>query len=267
MIKIIRKAPENIAAFKAVGEVAKEDFEKVFERVQEVIDEYGELNYLLKLDTDVKNFTAGAWLNDMLLGVKHLTKWNRCAIVSDNMIIDKVTAAMNKFTIGEFRVFAHEDYEQALRWASHGKEGKKHSGGHVGAAVAAGLGGAIALNILHETIRKNCANVPQVNEVGEEAMDKMLKKANVELNEDALYGATLAADILSNGVYYAALATNKAGILSGVLGGLGAVVLPKYLGLDDAPVAATDRKKVMTVAYYTFGAAVTGLLYSMFKKK
>jgi hypothetical protein len=71
MITIIPEAPENVAAFNATGEVTKEDFENlVFPRVKAKIEQFGELNYLMYLDTDLDNFTAGAWLEDALLGLK-----------------------------------------------------------------------------------------------------------------------------------------------------------------------------------------------------
>lgn len=268
MIQIIKNAPENVAAFEARGEVTKQDFETVFAHVQEKIDQEGELNYLLKLDTDVSNFTAGAWLKDMLLGMKHLTNWNRCAIVSDKEAVHSVTYLADKFTIGEFKAFEQNDFKKALNWVSTGKKkNKKSEGTHIGAALAAGLGGAVVLNVMHEIIRKNFDNVPEVNEVGEQALDKMLSSTGIQLNDKELYGATLAADVVSNALYYSALATNKAGILSGILGGIGAVELPKYLGLDDKPVAATDQKKLMTIAYYTLGALVTGFLYRKLTKK
>jgi hypothetical protein len=51
------------------------------------VEKIDKINFLLLLDTPVENFTAGAWMEDALLGVKHLTKWNRAGIVSDS---DKV---------------------------------------------------------------------------------------------------------------------------------------------------------------------------------
>lgn len=132
--------------------------------------------------------------------------------------------------------------------------------------LIAGFGGAIALNILHEVIRKNFDNVPHINEVGEEALRKGLDKASIpQPDEDTGYLATLAGDILSNGVYYAVTATNHTG-LSGLLAGAGAVYLPKQMGLNEAPVASTDKKKLMTVGYYLFGAIVTRYIYNKLKK-
>ncbi|MDQ1096447.1 MULTISPECIES: hypothetical protein [Chryseobacterium] len=132
--------------------------------------------------------------------------------------------------------------------------------------ILAGLGGAIALNLLHETIRKNFNNVPEVNKVGEEALNKALDKADMKItNHDQLYAATLAGDVISNGIYYATTATSGFNIASGLLAGIGAVALPKKMGLDDTPVAETTEKKVMTVAYYLFGAVVTKLIYDKIK--
>jgi hypothetical protein len=39
------------------------------------------INYLLYLDTDLNNITAGAWAKDAILGLKHLFKWNKVAVV------------------------------------------------------------------------------------------------------------------------------------------------------------------------------------------
>lgn len=132
--------------------------------------------------------------------------------------------------------------------------------------ILAGLGGAIALNLLHEIIRKNFNNVPEVNKVGEEALNEALDKADMKItNPDQLYAATLAGDVISNGIYYATTATSSFNIASGLLAGIGAVALPKKMGLDDDPVAETTEKKVMTVAYYLFGAVVTKLIYDKIK--
>lgn len=264
MIKIIKKAPENVAAFQATGTVTKKDFEKVFQHVDKKVKEYGELNYLLKLDTEVSNFSSGAWINDLLLGLKNLTKWNRCAIVSDNELVHKITSASDYVTIGEFQAFSDDEYKTALHWVSTGKEKAKS---HTGTALLAGLGGALVLNVIHEAIRHNFSNVPEVNKVGEEAVEKILDSTDINLNDKERYNVTLAGDVVSNALYYAATATNKAGIVSGLLAGIGTVELPKYLGLDDSPVKATKQKKLMTIAYYTLGGIATSMLYNRLKKK
>ncbi|KQR94878.1 hypothetical protein ASG01_03160 [Chryseobacterium sp. Leaf180] len=130
--------------------------------------------------------------------------------------------------------------------------------------MIAGFGGAIALNILHEVIRKNFDDVPHINELGEEALLKVTDQTPFSISSDKIYTATLAGDIMSNGIYYATTATQN-NMASGLLAGIGAVALPKYMGLDDEPVASTNKKKLMTVGYYVFGALVTKFIYDRIK--
>ena len=130
--------------------------------------------------------------------------------------------------------------------------------------MIAGFGGAIALNILHEIIRKNFTDVPHVNEVGEEALLKVTDQTPFSISSDKIYAATLAGDILSNGIYYATTATQN-NMASGLIAGIGAVALPKHMGLNDEPVASNTKKKLMTVGYYVFGAVVTKLIYDKIK--
>lgn len=123
MIKIIPEAPENVAAFSATGEVTKEDFENiVIPHVRKKVDEFDELNYVLYLDTDLGNFTVGAWLQDMLLGLKNLTKWNRTAIVTDKEGVQNFTDIFSVLMPGEFKSFPKENLYNALYWCKNGNE-------------------------------------------------------------------------------------------------------------------------------------------------
>jgi hypothetical protein len=70
--------------------------------------------------------------------------------------------------------------------------------------LTAGLLGSLALNFLHETLRKNETNVPKINLLGEEALNKTrigLGKTPIT-DEEELYKATLKADLISNTMYY-----------------------------------------------------------------
>ncbi|WP_374459779.1 STAS/SEC14 domain-containing protein [Chryseobacterium taeanense] len=123
MITIISEAPENVAAFNATGEVTKEDFENlVIPRVKQKVDQFNELNYLLYLDTDLDNFTMGAWLQDALVGLKNLTKWNRTAIVTDKEGVQNFTDIFSVLMPGEFKSFPKGNLYNALYWCKSGNE-------------------------------------------------------------------------------------------------------------------------------------------------
>lgn len=119
MIETLKNVPDNLAAFRATGEITKDDFKDVvMPEVEKLVEKTGKLNYLLLLDTDIKNFTAGAWLQDALLGVQNLTKWNRCAIVADSEGIIKFTDAFSVAMPGEFKGFKKSELQQAIDWAA-----------------------------------------------------------------------------------------------------------------------------------------------------
>ena len=119
MIQQIQNLPANMVGFKASGEVTEDDFKNVvLPQVEQLLKQNDKLNYMLVLDTEIKNFTAGAWLQDALLGLKHLTKWNRAAIVSDNESVIKFTEVFSKMMIGEFKGFKKSELDQAIHWTS-----------------------------------------------------------------------------------------------------------------------------------------------------
>lgn len=123
MISIINDAPENVAAFNATGEVTRADFENlVIPHVKSKVDQYNELNYLLYIDTDLDNFTMGAWLQDALLGIKNITKWNRAAIVTDKEGVQNFTDIFSVIMPGEFKSFPKENLYNALYWCHNGNE-------------------------------------------------------------------------------------------------------------------------------------------------
>ncbi len=119
MITQIENLPSNLVGFKANGEVTENDFtEVVMPKVKELIEKTGKLNYLLVLDTSIKNFTMGAWMKDALMGIQHLTKWNRAAIVTDVEGIRTFTSIFSLALPGEFKGFEHKDLQTAVDWAS-----------------------------------------------------------------------------------------------------------------------------------------------------
>jgi len=119
MITQLENLPANMVGFKATGEITEEDFSQtVMPVVKRLIEQTDKLNYLLVLDTSIKNFTMGAWFKDAVMGIKHLTKWNRAAIVTDVKGIRTFTDVFSVLMPGEFRGFEHADLQRAIDWTS-----------------------------------------------------------------------------------------------------------------------------------------------------
>jgi hypothetical protein len=118
MINKINDLPENMVGFRTEGEVVKEDFDSVINEVSTLVEKTGKLNYLLFLDNSPADFTLGAWMQDALLGIKNITKWNRAAIVSDSETVRNFTDIFSKIMPGTFRGFKKEEYSMAIEWTS-----------------------------------------------------------------------------------------------------------------------------------------------------
>ncbi|MBA9071974.1 hypothetical protein GGR22_000100 [Flavobacterium gossypii] len=118
MIEQIHNLPDNMVGFRSSGEVTQDDFKLVNTKVSELVQKTGKLNYLLYLENSPADFTFGAWIQDALLGIKNITKWNRAAIISDSETVDKFTSFFSKIMPGEFKVFHKNDLERAIDWTS-----------------------------------------------------------------------------------------------------------------------------------------------------
>jgi len=139
--------------------------------------------------------------------------------------------------------------------------------------MVGGFAGAIALNILHETVKRIDHDAPRVDLIGEEGLNKILEKSGTTpLHGNGLFVATLAGDIISNGLYYSQIGVGKKkhllvrGAVYGVAAGAGALLLTKPIGLSDAPVTRTQKTKALTIGYYLLGGLVTALCIKALRK-
>lgn len=140
--------------------------------------------------------------------------------------------------------------------------------------ILAGLGGAIALNIIHESLKKRDNNMPRVDLLGEEALEKSLDYFDAEIaDEETLYKTTLAGDLISNTLYYSAIGSGDPkhlwprAIAMGITAGIGAITLPEPLGLDETPVTRSTKTKALTISYYLAGALITAAIVKAMNKK
>lgn len=139
-------------------------------------------------------------------------------------------------------------------------------------SLAAGFSGAIALTILHETVRHlRPHDAPRMDVLGMRGLRKLLGKTDLpQPDRDTLFTMTMAGDVLSNGLYYTLVGSGRhalrRGLLLGVAAGAGGVLLPGPLGLGEAPSNRTPQTQAMTVAWYTVGGLVAGAVARALRK-
>jgi hypothetical protein len=119
VIVFIKDIPENVAGFRATGHVDKQDYEEVLiPAIDALVKKQGSINFMLVLDTSLDNFTAGAFLKDLAVGLKHFTKWHKMAIISESTAINNFTDVFSYISPGEAKGFRHVQIDEAKKWVS-----------------------------------------------------------------------------------------------------------------------------------------------------
>ncbi len=138
------------------------------------------------------------------------------------------------------------------------------------AQAAAGLAGATAVTLVNETVRRYVSDAPRMDALGERGMRMIARGLHAPQPSDATaHNAALVGDIALNSAYYALVGTGRKawmrGAILGALAGLGAVILPPYLGMGRDASQRTNRTKVMTFAYYFTGGLVAAAIAQFFR--
>lgn len=140
-------------------------------------------------------------------------------------------------------------------------------------ALISGAVGAVALTVLHETVRQFTAKAPRVDIAGERALAETIEAIGFDSPPARdLYGAALIGDLLSNSLYYSFVGMGSRdnallrGALLGAAAGVGAAVLPQKLGLGKKPTARTFETAAMTIGWYLFGGVTAAICYRFLSK-
>jgi hypothetical protein len=137
-----------------------------------------------------------------------------------------------------------------------------------------GLAGACALTLLNESVKKLDKDAPRMDLLGMNAVARLMKGNNIlAVTAGKLFPVALAGDLVSNSLYYSMADTGDKkntlirGGLLGLAAGLGAVVLPKTLGLNEEATTRTLKTKVLTVSWYLIGGLVAAAAINLMEGK
>ena len=122
MIERITDLPDNVLGFKASGQITADDYQNVLvPAVEQKLKGHARVR-LLYVMPDGTTFTGGAAWEDAKVGMKHLTSFERVAVVTDIDWIENTVKAFGFALPGEVRVFDDDDLEEARQWVSEPPE-------------------------------------------------------------------------------------------------------------------------------------------------
>jgi hypothetical protein len=117
MLEFMTEMPPHVVGIRATGDVSKEDYEQVLvPHIEELLKKQDDINYLLVLETGVQNFSVASWFEDLKLGLKHFTKWNKIAVVTDQKGVEWFTDAFRFLVPGTAKGFTIAGLEEAKKW-------------------------------------------------------------------------------------------------------------------------------------------------------
>jgi hypothetical protein len=119
MIEGIENLPANTLGFVARGTVTANDYETVIiPAVEAAFSRTDKVRLLYHLGPDFSGFETEAMWDDAKIGFKHISGWERIAVVSD---VEWIRAGMNIFRLampGHIRIFHNDALAEATRWVT-----------------------------------------------------------------------------------------------------------------------------------------------------
>ena len=125
-------------------------------------------------------------------------------------------------------------------------------------SLVGGVAGALTLTAVHELGRRLLTRAPRMDEVAMRGLRRILPGR--QRDPRRLHQLALGGDLVSNAVYYSAIAaptsreTWTRAVVLGTAAGVGALLLPERLGLGAPQNSEHRANQVMTIGWYLAGA-------------
>lgn len=117
MIKIFTDWPENVLAFSAEGLVTGDDYESVIiPAVEAKIEKQNKIRLLYYIGGKYSGFEPKALWDDAKVGLQHLTKWEKVALVCDIPWMRNLTKIIGFILPFPVKVFHNDQLAQARKW-------------------------------------------------------------------------------------------------------------------------------------------------------
>jgi len=117
MLIIINDLPANVLGVSAEGKITGTDYETVLiPAIEQKLKSNKKIRMLYQLGIRFTGFELSAMLDDAKMGMKHLSAWDRIALVSDHEMINTFAKFFGHMLSCELRIFKNAEMGEAKKW-------------------------------------------------------------------------------------------------------------------------------------------------------
>lgn len=119
MIEALPGFPDNVVAFRGSGHVTRNDYDTVLvPAVEAALKSHDKVRLFYKLGPDFTSIDSGAMWEDFSIGVAHLLRWERIAVVTDVEWIERTVRVFSFLMPSGVKVFTLDHESDARAWIS-----------------------------------------------------------------------------------------------------------------------------------------------------
>lgn len=117
MIEALKGFPKSVLAFTCKDHVTKRDYETVLiPAVQEALQQQGKIRLYYQIDPNFLGIEPDAIWEDFKVGMEHVLRWERIAVVTDVDWIRHTIRAFSFVLPGEVKIFPANEQAKAREW-------------------------------------------------------------------------------------------------------------------------------------------------------
>jgi len=119
MIKLMRDLPDNVLGVLTIGKITGADYETILiPALEEKLKTNAKIRMLYHIGNDFAGFELSAIWDDAKLGIKHLSEWERIALVSDHETINSFMKFFRHLITCQIRIYKDDELDKAKAWVT-----------------------------------------------------------------------------------------------------------------------------------------------------
>lgn len=119
MLRILDDLPENVLGVSAEGQITGTDYETILiPAIEKKLKAHKKICMLYELGSSFTGFEFSAMLDDAKMGMKHLSAWDKIALISDHEMINIFAKFFGHMLSCKLRIYKNAEFEEAKKWIS-----------------------------------------------------------------------------------------------------------------------------------------------------